>query len=58
LTPSPKLSRIHVVTTLKGGQPASDFELPSAEGRAISLREFRGREVILGTFKPGNLTTP
>jgi hypothetical protein len=45
LIPSPKLYRMRVVTTLKGGQPAPDFELPSIEGRPISLREFRGREV-------------
>ncbi|MCH7606793.1 MAG: redoxin domain-containing protein [Chloroflexi bacterium] len=29
------------------GQAAPDFTLPDAEGRFISLREYRGRKVIL-----------
>jgi len=50
LTPWPKVSRMRGVTTLKWGQPAPEFELPSTEGRAISLREFRGRDVVLGFY--------
>lgn len=50
LTPPAKISRMRVVTTLKWGQPAPDFELPSTEGRPISLREHRGRDVVLGFY--------
>jgi hypothetical protein len=55
LTPAETLENARLYDA-QGGQPAPEFELPSTEGRAISLREFRGREVILGTFKPENLT--
>jgi peroxiredoxin len=41
---------MRVVTTVKWGQPASEFELPSTEGRPMSLREFRGRDVVLGFY--------
>jgi len=35
---------MRVVTTLRWGQAAPEFELPSTEGRPISLREFRGHD--------------
>lgn len=38
------------MTTLKWGQPAPDFELPSTTGQPITLREFRGRDVVLGFY--------
>jgi peroxiredoxin len=41
---------MRVVATLKWGQAAPDFELPSTEGRPITLREFRGRDVVLGFY--------
>jgi peroxiredoxin len=41
---------MRVVTTVKWGQPAPEFELPSTEGRPIALREFRGRDVVLGFY--------
>ncbi len=50
LTPRWNVPRMRGVTTLKWGQPAPDFELPSTEGRAISLRELRGRDVVLGFY--------
>lgn len=50
LTPLPKVSRMRVVTTLRWGQAAPEFELPSTEGRPISLRELRGRDVVLGFY--------
>ena len=50
MTPLPKISRMRVVTTVKWGQPAPEFELPSTEGRPIALREFRGRDVVLGFY--------
>jgi len=40
-SPLPEVSRIRVVTTLRWGQAAPEFYLPSTEGRPISLREFR-----------------
>ena len=50
LTPLPKVSRMRVVTTLRWGQAAPDFELPSTDGRPVTLREFRGRDVVLGFY--------
>ena len=37
---------MRVVTTLRWGQAAPEFELPSTEGRPISLRELRGHDVV------------
>jgi len=44
---------MRIVTTFRWGQAALEFELPSTEGRPISLREFRGRDVVLGAFGRG-----
>src|SRR3984893_6854314 len=51
---------MRVVTTLRWGQAAPEFELPSTEGRAITLREFRGRDVVLGfyCYDFGGILTP
>ncbi len=39
------------MATLRWGQPAPDFELPSTTGQPISLREYRGRaDVVLGFY--------
>jgi peroxiredoxin Q/BCP len=32
---------------LRSGQPAPDFTLESSDGRRVSLRDFRGRWVVL-----------
>ena len=32
---------------MRYAKPASDFSLPSTEDRAISLAEYRGRDVVL-----------
>jgi peroxiredoxin Q/BCP len=32
---------------LKAGDPAPDFTLPDADGRPVSLKDFRGRRVIV-----------
>ena len=37
--------RVPDLMPLRWGRPAPDFEVPSTEGRVISLREFRGRDV-------------
>ena len=41
----------------QGGQPAPDFELPSTEGRAISLREFTGDGTFGGLLAAGTWPT-
>jgi peroxiredoxin len=38
------------VTTLRWGQPAPDFELPSTTGRSLTLAELRGHDVVLGFY--------
>ena len=40
---------------LKAGDPAPDFTLPDADGRPVSLKDFRGRRVIV-YFYPAALT--
>jgi thioredoxin-dependent peroxiredoxin len=32
---------------LNPGQPAPDFSVPAHEGKTISLKDFRGRKVLL-----------
>jgi peroxiredoxin len=36
--------------TLKVGQRAPDFSLPSHTGKEINLRDFRGKNVVLAFF--------
>ena len=36
-----------VFSQLRPGQPAPDFELPTPDGRPVSLRDFRGRPVVV-----------
>lgn len=50
LTRGPASTTIPPMIPLRWGQAAPDFELPSTEGRAMSLREFRGRDVVLGFY--------
>jgi len=35
---------------LELGKPAPDFSLPSATGETISLRQFRGKKIVLLEF--------
>jgi peroxiredoxin Q/BCP len=41
---------------LKAGDPAPDFTLPDADGEPVSLKDFRGRRVIV-YFYPAAMTT-
>jgi peroxiredoxin Q/BCP len=41
---------------LKAGDPAPDFTLPDADGKPVSLKDFRGRRVIV-YFYPAAMTT-
>ncbi len=36
-----------MVTTVEAGDKAPDFTLPADDGRAVSLKEFRGKKVVL-----------
>jgi len=38
------------VTTLRWGQPAPAFSLPSTLGRPISLEQFRGKSDVVIAF--------
>ena len=42
-------------TQLKPGDPAPDFTLPDADGKPVSLHDFRGRRVIV-YFYPAAMT--
>ena len=42
-------------TQLKAGDPAPDFTLPDADGKPVSLRDFRGQRVIV-YFYPAAMT--
>jgi len=46
---------LHPDTVLEPGTPAPDFTLPASTGGTASLRDFRGRPVILA-FYPGDWT--
>lgn len=35
---------------LKPGDPAPDFTLPDAYGRPVSLKDFRGKKLVLWFF--------
>jgi len=35
------------MTPLRFGQPAPDFSLPSTGGSTVTLRELKGRDVVL-----------
>jgi peroxiredoxin len=39
-----------VATTLEVGDQALDFTLPSTTGEEISLRQFRGKKIVLLEF--------
>ena len=41
---------------LKAGDPAPEFTLPDADGKPVSLKDFRGRRVIV-YFYPAAMTT-
>jgi peroxiredoxin len=39
--------------TLKPGEPAPDFRLPSTQGTDVALSEFRGRKHVVLAFLRG-----
>ena len=38
------------MTSLRFGQIAPDFSLPATGGGTVSLRDFRGRDVVLAFY--------
>jgi peroxiredoxin Q/BCP len=49
------VATVSTPTPLKAGDPAPDFTLPDADGRPVSLKDFRGRRVIV-YFYPAAMT--
>ena len=43
-------------TTLKVGDPAPDFTLPSTQGKTASLAEFKGKKAVVLAFFPAAFT--
>ncbi len=43
-------------TTLKVGDMAPDFTLPSTAGKAVTLSEFRGKNAVVLAFFPAAFT--
>ena len=43
-----------VATALEVGEEAPDFTLPSTLGEDLSLRQFRGKQLVLVEFYGGN----
>src|SRR5207342_998581 len=44
------LASTSMSTRLSAGDPAPDFTLPDADGKPVSLSEFRGRRVIVYAY--------
>ena len=43
-------------TTLKVGDPAPDFTLPSTQGKPVTLSEFKGKKQVVLAFFPAAFT--
>ena len=43
-------------TTLKVGDPAPDFTLPSTQGKSATLSEFKGKKAVVLAFFPAAFT--
>jgi peroxiredoxin (alkyl hydroperoxide reductase subunit C) len=50
-----KLKPVDSRTTLKAGDPAPDFTLPSLSGKKVSLKDYRGKNVVI-SFVPAAWT--
>lgn len=51
-----KLKPVDSESTLKLGQKAPDFSLPSVSGRQVSLAQFRGKKNVVLAFVPAAFT--
>jgi thioredoxin-dependent peroxiredoxin len=49
------LGSVHVMSRLSPGDPAPDFTLPDADGKDVSLGDFRGQKVVV-YFYPAAMT--
>jgi AhpC/TSA family len=45
---------VGVAPALEVGEEAPDFKLPSTQGEEISLRQFRGKQLVLIEFYGGD----